>query len=240
MLQRILVIIVIAMQHVYQFLLISVVGRWNIGRWNMVKGTRKPKNKRVPERVPEPVPEQVPEQVAENIRAFNTITKLLSFIPRHEPIPARDNLANKKWQSSLIRQELKLLDAFSQLMVSYREVAAMASSRTIDLALLGSISGGQDEVVRQEGATDDTNEGTGLLGRMWATFADMPYWLIGGTNPRRDTAATCSGVSGPTLVTPVAPRDIGERTALQYMKDLEEKWQVLFNEYVLTRSHPIS
>ncbi len=91
-----------------------------------------------------------------NIRALNTITKLLSYIPRNEPLAAKDNLSNKKWQSLAVRQELKLLDAFAQLIVSFREVAAMVSNRAVDLQLLGSISDSQEDM------TNDTDEGKGL------------------------------------------------------------------------------
>ncbi len=168
MLQHIFVIITRHLHNVYWFfpVLVVIVLLWAM---DSVEGGRKQKQKPVPD-------------VPENILALNTITKLLSYIPRNEPLVPRDNLNNKNWQTPAIRQELKLLDALSKLLVSFREVGAMASSRTVDLNLLGSISDGQEDIVH------DTDKGKGLVGRIADKFAGIPdslktYLLVGDMNP---------------------------------------------------------
>ncbi len=63
--------------------------------------------------------------IPENVQVLNTIIKLLSHIPRKIPLSPRYNLSDKDWQTPAVRQEIKLLDAFAQLMVSRHEVVAV-------------------------------------------------------------------------------------------------------------------
>lgn len=167
-------------------------------------------------------------KLPEGLRVLNTITKLLACIPRYRDMESRDNLDKKQWETPGIREELKLLDAFAQLIVSTHEVAAIASNRSKDLNLVASVIEDTDE------ATEETNEDTGTLAKQcWETIKGGVYRLIGTINSRPKDEGTSSGKLGPILISPERPSDLGERTATEYMIDLEKNWCVLCNNYVI-------
>ncbi len=163
--------------------------------------------------------------IPENVQALNTIIKLLSHIPRKTPLSPRYNLSDKDWQTPEVRQELKLLDAFAQLMVSRYEVVAVASCRTLNLELIAAMNEERDE--RAGKAKPDADAGTNAdpksrLRQCWDSLRD---WILVATlNSRRDNPETCSSVQGPEIITPEAPSDLNDHSILSYLQALETQW----------------
>ena len=163
--------------------------------------------------------------IPENVQALNTIIKLLSHIPRKIPLSPRYNLSDKDLQTPAVRQEIKLLDAFAQLMVSRHEVVAVASYRTLSLELMAALSEERDEHAAKAdtGADAGTDaEPKSTLKQCWDSFRN--WILIATMNSRRNDPETCSSVLGPETITPEAPSDLNDRSILSYLRALEAQW----------------
>ena len=162
--------------------------------------------------------------IPENIQAFNTIIKILAHIPRKFPLTPHDNLSDKGWQTPEVRQELKLLNAFAQLMVSRYEVVAVTSNRSLTLKLMASMN---EECKHADTPDAEAEAGAGAepkskLRQYWDSF--HKWILVATLNSRRDDAETCSSKLGPTTVTPEVPSDLNGRCVLSYLEALEVQW----------------
>lgn len=74
------------------------------------------------------------------IEALRTITTLLSKAPENDSqdFVSQDRFQDKAWSKSEGREELKALDAFSQLLVFDNEVVSVVSNRSRALRLIAS------------------------------------------------------------------------------------------------------
>ena len=160
----------------------------------------------------------IPDDIPENILVFRTITALLANIPRTTPFRATDNLQDPQWQSSPIRQELKISDAFAQLAVSQHDVVAVSTVRggpVLDLFTCTDRGTTQAQAEAKVAKVPSS----GLLDQLSKIAKKGWQFFITRNDRPNDPATFCSG-KYPTIITAQEPEDINGRTAYQYMKDL--------------------
>jgi hypothetical protein len=154
--------------------------------------------------------------IPENIRAFRTITTMLSQIPRSLPIDVVDNLKNVSDSDN--RQEIRIVNAFAHLAVGEHDIAALATNHSSrhssrDSRTLNVIVSTDSPLAEDKPSTSSPAE------------VKRSTWIFNITrNYRRDDATTASITPLPTTILASKPCDLGNRSALEYMKDLESKW----------------
>lgn len=151
--------------------------------------------------------------IPEKILVFRTITTLLAHLPRTTPIPPADNLQDPEWQNKQTRLELKISDAFAQLAISEHDIVAVSTVRGWALSLVASTD-------KEATAIETQAESESPLRKLVQTL----WQLLIMRNDRLRDPATSSGGDYPTLITAKEPLDLEDRTAYQYLQDLEKNW----------------
>lgn len=159
----------------------------------------------------------IPCSIPENILKFRTITTMLANLPRTIPSIPTDNLEDPQWAESRIRQELKILDAFAQLAVSQHDVVAVSTFRGLGLEMVACA----DQETTQTAQTEAQSKS--MLDSA-IEMARQSWRLLLTRNDRFADKTTSSGKNYPTIMLVQSPEDRGERTALEYMKDLGMPW----------------
>lgn len=174
--------------------------------------------------VPMPTQNDTAFKLPDNIKALNTIIKVLSLIPRKVAIRPIDNLQSGAWETKEARQELKLLDAFAQLMVSSYEVVAVAASRSdLDMKVVSCF---EERLKADIGEGEDDTTQAGRETRIRRIFnacrrSFQTFYIAVTPNPRPDNESTCSSERGPVYFRPKGPPNIH---VVRYLENLDAQW----------------
>ncbi|KDR67659.1 hypothetical protein GALMADRAFT_231839 [Galerina marginata CBS 339.88] len=159
--------------------------------------------------------------VPENIQVFRTITTLLAQLQHMVPFKPTDNLEKKEWRSSQTPRELRISDAFAQLAVSQHNVVAVSTIPGWDLSL---IACADQHTTHSNGSMDRSEAQSTILVNKVVDFVSKCWNFIFTRNDREADPATFSREAYPIIITPEEPKDLGNRTAKEYMKSLETAW----------------
>lgn len=157
--------------------------------------------------------------IPENIRAFRTITQMLSLLPRTIPIEARDNLLESdiiEYKSD--RQETRISDALAHLLVGEHDVIALSTNRRSapdgGLQVIGLLSESPIIGSLSINSTQEEDSWTSKL-KVWAIRITRNF--LRDDEIENDTSL-------PIINSPSEPNDLEGRTPFKYMMDLELCW----------------
>ena len=157
------------------------------------------------------MPLSSPSYVTTNIKAFRTITTFLGAIPRTKPINVVDNLSQEDDPTN--RQEIRILDALSQIVVSEHDVSAMVTDRAF----------GSDTKLHIVSCVDRTAFNSRTPSD--PSSKSSTWSLLGTRNYRRSAKVEIQPDRKiPKVVPSAPPKELQGRTALEYIRSLEEHW----------------
>lgn len=150
--------------------------------------------------------------IPESILAFRKITSMLSQLPRAIPIVIIDRLEDQSI-NAIDRQMLKISDALAHITVGEHNIAALAANRTAR----GHIK--VDQLATDVGdpsAAPSLPNSKEEKGSILFSWTQNPDWVTRNT----PTPLPCV----PTICDPLKPKDLGKRSAYEYVVYLEENW----------------